>query len=185
MKRNFNIRVDISNTGRFTAWESGGWSSRGFGNAVLIGDENCNKLPTLFQVRPSEERISHCCLPVAIGYMIARAYVLPGDAEGTYETTVNLLRVSELSTVLVQGHARATINTEMQFASVGIARVDNLKASPLIVDDWLQEFTEVQKEFLLSAIQKALVPPAEQRPFWAIPPITDVPSGRVGLRSRR
>lgn len=164
------IRTDLSKSGRFTVWESGGWQKRrdsSWGSAVVIGGVNGEALDVLFDVNPTTN-VTHACFYAEQEQMVATAYLRPGEAPGKYKATVGLYRISELSSPLVQGTPTPKAETKLMWTTA-MRSTDDTVCDRLPKLSMSDEVHAAAIRLLKLAFEKASTSPENQRIFWGNP----------------
>lgn len=165
------IRTDLSKSGRFTVWESGGWQKKRdseWGSAVIIGGINGEALDVLFDVNPTLN-VTHACFYAEQDQMVATAYLRPGDTPGKYKATIGLYRISELSSHLVQGNPTPKAETKLIWTTSMRSTDDSICDRLPARLDGDSELHEQAVHLLKLAFEKARTPPENQRIFWGNP----------------
>jgi hypothetical protein len=175
------IRLDLTKTNRFAIWESGGWDSSKknrnsiFGTSVIIAGPEGERLKIAFDTNP-RENITQCAFFAEIGQIVAACYVeLPPEVNDNSQErliSLELARIQQLTTDLIQGEARAI--PKLQTLWVHRQPV-SLKDALHVADSYdltKEGHKEDYRNLLRVSIEKAITPLNSQRFFWAIPRTT-------------
>lgn len=164
-------RIDISKTSRFIIWEGGGWDGKKkqrqpSGSAIIVAGPDGEKLPICFDVNPTMYS-TQCAFYANINQMLVAAYV---TSEGmSFNITIELARIEELTTDLVQGEAVA----KPKLKTLWVHR--ELVAPAEVYEvyrkyDPTKDGNRLEYQNLIEvAVNKACTPLDQQSFFWAIP----------------
>lgn len=164
-------RVDLSNSNRFTVWESGGWAeAKGFGSAVIVAGPQGEKLPVIYDVNP-QQNVHQCCFMAEIGNILCESYIKKADQPVDGKDLIlslELARIDTVTTALVQGVAQPRLTLK----TLWVHREMATRATAMQVAESYTQDTEFYRDEYLNlvklAIEKSLLPGPKQRFFWAI-----------------
>lgn len=163
------IRTDLSSSGRFTVWESGGWHRDGkYGSSVIVADAQGDRLDVIFDTDP-KQNVTHACFFAEQGLLVAGAYLRPTSVEGLYNGQVGLYRIAELITTIVQGVAQPKTVTELLWLR-SVNNIDGTVGNTLPrLDNVSSSLHKAQQNLLTVAFNKASTKSDEQKIFWGNP----------------
>lgn len=163
------IRTDLSSSGRFTVWESGGWHRDGkYGSSVIIASAQGDRLDVIFDTDP-HQNVTHACFFAEQGLLVAGAYLRPTSDPHVFNGQVGLYRISELTTSIIQGQAKPRANTELLWLR-SVNNIDSTVGKNLPrLENVSEELHAAQANLLSVAFQKAATKSNEQKIFWGNP----------------
>jgi len=157
-------------------WEAGGLDTRKqppLSNSLICADANGEKLKIAFDTNP-RENITQCAFFAEIGHILAACYINQVQDPDTgsnskSEVTLELARIQQLTTTLVQGEARASCVLQTLWVHREVVPNDQIQSLVNRYDLTKDGHREEFKTLLGVALEKAVTPLNEQRFFWAIP----------------
>lgn len=159
-------KFDISAKNSFTVWESGRFNDRqGFGTSVLVADTDSGPLQVIYDKDPT--KVANQFLFYAnVGNLLAGSYVKQTGNEWVFN--IELLRIDNLITTSIQGHAVPKAETSVLFMCRKM--VDDAFDTDKILSDFIQpESLPHSRELLVQAIQKSLTVQEQQKLFYGVP----------------
>lgn len=168
------IRLDLTKTNRFMVWEAGGLDTNRkmpICSSVIVAGPDGEKLKIAFDVNP-RENITQCAFFAEIGQVLAACYVtyIPGLVNGPQRNvTLELARIEQLTTDMVQGEAKAVPVLQTLWVHRELIDVDKVLDVVNRYDASKDGHRDTYKNLLKVAVEKALTPLIDQHFFWAIP----------------
>lgn len=159
--------LDISAKNSFTVWESGRWNEdKGYGSSILVAGPDSEPLPVIFEREPTQN-VPHCLFYANVGCILAGSYVKHVPDQNRWLFTLEMVKIESLYTQQVQGHPVPRITDTVLYTK----RV--LVLDPNDTFELLKGFEQPQslphsRELMELAIQKSLLPAAEQRMFYGV-----------------
>jgi hypothetical protein len=167
-------RIELSDKGNPTIWESGSWQKpQGIGRGCLVAGPEGEKLQVIFDKNPQTANFQYLFFanPTQV---IATAFVRdvpPGQLK--YDLT--LCRLKALTTDIVQGEGvlKAEFDTLWTLKQI-VPKATQVHQ--LVEASYLPSrlgYKEVYKELILAAVEKATTPASRQKLFWGTPRNSD------------
>ena len=163
------IRTDLSSSGRFTIWESGGWHRDGtYGSSVIIANADGSRPDVIFDTDP-QQNVTHACFFAEQGMLVAGAFLRPTAKPGVYNGQIGLHRISELTTTIIQGQARPKAVTELMWLR-SVNNMDETVGKTLSrLENTSDDLYAAQVNLLTVAFHKAASKSEDQKIFWGNP----------------
>jgi hypothetical protein len=167
-------RIELSDKGNATIWESGSWQpSQGIGRGCLIAGPEGEPLQVIFDKNPQTANFQYLFFANP-NQVIATAFVRRVHPDQTkYDLTLS--RLKALTSDIVQGESvlRPELETLWTLKQIvpKTTQVHHLVEASYVPDRL--GYKETYKELVLAAVEKASTPGSGQRLFWGVPRNTD------------
>lgn len=159
-------RIDLSQQGRFTIWESSFWNEDNKqGLAVLTSGPRGEKLQVVYELRPTTSNF-HYLFAAAIDNRVATVLVNLSNTEGQPQGyTFKLEKIESLYTEQIQGNpvARARLMSIFQ------CQVRDPKELDAVYNDSVEGFHQVFLDLMKACAEKATTPALQQKLGWGLP----------------
>jgi hypothetical protein len=159
-------RIDLSQNGRFTIWESSFWNEDDKqGLAVLTSGPRGEKLQVVYELRPTTSNF-HYLFAAAIDNRVVTALVNLSNSESQpLGYTVKIEKIDALYTEQVQGNPVPKVRLTPVFQ----CQVRDPKEIDSVYNSSVEGFQQVFLDLMKACAEKATTPAAQQKLGWGIP----------------